>query len=257
VKVLIVDEQAHTRQNLIHLCGRSDDVRVVGEAACGRSALYAAGQLNPDIMLMDVELPDMSGFDLLRAVGLDTHAMGIMVAKCADYAYTAFAEGAIDYLVTPVAADRFDRAIARARDRLDHELMGTADQSPHLVRPGRTGLPPFLVGEQQRRLYPLDPRSIDYIEVDGNYVTLRAGRTEYLSRDSLKRLSTQLTALGFIRIERSLLVNAASVSYVEVTGRGRFALTLKSGVCLHSSTAYRGDILRVFPLPRRYRDTSL
>jgi two-component system LytT family response regulator len=257
VKVLIVDEQARTRKNLIRLCGRSDDVRVVGEATCGRSALDAAGQLNPDIMLMDVELPDMSGFDLLRTVGTDTHAVGIMIAKCSDHAFTAFAEGAIDYLVTPVTADRFDRAITRARDRLDRESMGPVHHTSNHWELGRTGLPQFLVGERQRRLYPLDPHLIDYIEVDGNYVTLRAGRTEYLSRDSLKRLSTQLATLGFIRIERSLLVNAASVSYVEVAGNGRFALTLKSGVCLHSSTAYRDNILRVFPLPRRYRDTPL
>jgi two-component system LytT family response regulator len=257
VKVLIVDEQAHARKNLMRLCGRSDDVQVVGEATCGRSALDAASQLNPDIMLMDVELPDMSGFDLLRTVEADTRTMGIMVARCADHAVTAFAEGAIDYLVTPVTADRFDQAITRARDRLDRELMGPVHHTSNHLRLGRTGLPQFLVGERQRRLYPLDPQVIDYIEVDGNYVTLRAGRTEYLSRDSLKRLSAQLAALGFIRIERSLLVNAVSVSYVEVTGNGRFALTLKSGVCLHSSAAYRDNILRVFPLPRRYRDTPL
>jgi DNA-binding LytR/AlgR family response regulator len=101
--------------------------------------------------------------------------------------------------------------------------------------------------------------SIDYIEADGNYVTLRAGKVEYLSRDSIKRLSTQLAELGFIRIERSLLVNAAAVSYAEVAGHGTFALTLNSGVRLHSSAAYRDSILRVIPLPalsKRYRGTA-
>jgi DNA-binding LytR/AlgR family response regulator len=114
------------------------------------------------------------------------------------------------------------------------------------------------VGERQRRLYPLDPKSIDYIEADGNYVTLRAGKVEYLRRDSIKRLSTQLADLGFIRIERSLLVNAAAVLYAEVAGHGTFALTLNSGACLHSSAAYRDSILRIIPLPampKRYRGT--
>ena len=82
------------------------------------------------------------------------------------------------------------------------------------------------MGERQRRLYPLDPKSIDYIEADGNYVTLRAGKVEYLSRDSIKRLSMQLAELGFVRIARSLLVNAAAVLYAEVAGHGTFALTL-------------------------------
>jgi len=126
---------------------------------------------------------------------------------------------------------------------------------------GRTvSVPPrFLVGERQRRLYPLDPKSIDYIEADGNYVTLRAGKVEYLSRDSIKRLSMPLEELGFIRIARSLLVNATAVSYAEVAGHGTFALTLASGVCLHSSAAYRDSILRIIPLPglsKRYGGTA-
>ena len=234
---------------------------MVGEAACGTAAIDAAGTLNPDIMLLDVELPDMSGFELLRTVAADTRPLGIMVSNCADHAIRAFAEGAIDYLVMPVAAERFDLAMARARHRFNGALPGYGHFTSKSSELGRTGPGPprFLVGERQRRLYPLDPKSIDYIEADGNYVTLRAGKVEYLSRDSIKRLSMQLAELGFIRIERSLLVNAAAVSYAEVAGHGTFALTLASGVCLHSSAAYRDSILRIIPLPalsKRYRGTT-
>ena len=133
-------------------------------------------------------------------------------------------------------------------------LISNASQpAPTLPSPPR-----FLVGERQRRLYPLDPKSIDYIEADGNYVTLRAGEVGYLSRDSIKHLSMQLAGLGFIRIGRSLLVNAAAVLYAEVAGHGTFALTLSSGVCLHSSAAYRDSILSIIPLPamsKRYGRT--
>lgn len=234
---------------------------MVGEAACGMAAIDAAVKLNPDIMLLDVELPDMSGFELLRAVGADTHTLGIIVSKCADHAARAFAEGAIDYLMTPVSAERFDRAMLRARHRVDCAMPGAGRfiSKPAELRPAKPASPRFLVGERQRRLYPLDPKSIDYIEADGNYVTFRAGKVEYLSRDSIKRLSMQLADLGFIRIERSLLVNAASVSYAEVAGHGTFALTLSSGVCLYSSAAYRDSILRIIPLPalsKRYRGTA-
>lgn len=261
MKILIVDDPAPARDSLLRLCERNDDVQVVGEAACGLSAIDAAGKLDPDIMLLDVELPDMSGFELLRAVGADTHPLGIMVSKCADHAVRAFAEGAIDYLVTPVAAERFDQAMTRARHRFDCVLPAHGRVTAQSSELGRTVpvSPRFLVGERQRRLYPLDPKSIDYIEADGNYVTLRAGKVEYLSRDSIKRLSTLLAELGFIRIERSLLVNAAAVSYAEVAGHGTFALTLSSGVCLYSSAAYRDSILRIIPLPglsKRYRGTA-
>jgi two-component system LytT family response regulator len=223
---------------------------VVGEAASGTAAIDAAGPLSPDIVLLGVDLPDMSGFELLRAVAADIRPLGIMASNDADHATRAFDEGAFDYLVMPVAAERFDRAMARARHRLNCPPPGFGT----IPNPPR-----FLVGERLRRLYPLDPRSIDYIEADGNYVTLRVGKQEYLSRDSIKRLALQLAGLGFIRIERSLLVNATAVAYAEVARHGTFVFTLSSGVCLHSSAAYRDSILRIIPLPalsKRYRGAA-
>jgi two-component system, LytTR family, response regulator len=251
VKVLIVEDHALARDSLIGLCECRGDIQVVGEVDCGKAAIGAAGALNPDIVLLDAELPDMSGFDLLRAVVAQRSPLGIIVSSGADHATRAFEEGAFDYLVMPVAAKRFDHAMTRARYRLNDAAPGSGRMAP---------VPPrFLVGERQRRLYPLDPKSIDYIEADGNYVTLRVGKLGYLSRDSVKRLSTQLEEVGFIRITRSLLVNAAMVLYAEAAGHGTFALTLTSGVCLHSSAAYRDSILRIIPLPalsKRYGSTT-
>src|SRR6267154_1836760 len=116
--MLIVADQADARKSLIALCESRGDIQIVGEAACGKAAIDAAGSLNPDIMILDATLPDMSGFDLLRAVAQDTCPMCVMVSSCAEHAARAFEEGAIDYLVMPVAAQRFDRAMTRARDRL-------------------------------------------------------------------------------------------------------------------------------------------
>lgn len=260
MKALIVDDQADTRNSMIRLCERRDDVRVVGEAACGAAAIDAAGALNPDIVLLRVELPDMSGFDLLRAVAADIRPLGILASTYADHATRAFEEGAFDYLVMPVAAERFDRTIARAQRRLNCASPGSGRFIPGPPGSGRTSPDPprFLVGERLRRLYPLDPQSIDYIKADGNYVTLCVGKEEYLSRDSIKRLALVLGELGFIRIGRSLLVNPTAVAYAEVARHGTFALTLSSGVCLHSSAACRDSILRVIPLPalsKRFRGT--
>jgi two-component system LytT family response regulator len=109
-------------------------------------------------------------------------------------------------------------------------------------------MPTLLVGEREHRLYPLDPEKIDYIESDGNYVSIRSGKDAYISRDSLKRLASELAHLGFIRIERSLLVNIRAVLYAEMIGRGRFAFTLSSGACLQSSSSCRKAILSALPL---------
>jgi DNA-binding LytR/AlgR family response regulator len=192
----------------------------------------------------------MSGFDLLRAVASDRSPLGILASSCADHATRAFEEGAFDYLVLPVAARRFDRAMTRAQYRLNETRPSSSRSILEALDFGgpMLGAPRFLVGERQRRLYPLEPKSIDYIEADGNYVTLRAGKAEYLSRDSIKRLATQLADLGFFRIERSLLVNVAAVRYAEMARHGTFVLTLNSGVCLHSTATYRDSILRIMPL---------
>lgn len=245
----------------MRLCECGDDLKVVGEATTGKEAIDVTGLLHPEVLLLDVELPDMSGFDLLRAVATDSRALGIMVSNCADHANRAFEEGAFDYLVMPVAGERFNRAMARARCQLEQASSGnwTIPSKSSGVRPQVHVPPRFLVGERMRKLYPLDPKSIDYIEADGNYVTLRVGQLEYLSRDSVKRLSVELGPFGFVRIGRSLLLNAAAISYAEVAGHGSFALTLTSGACLHSSAAYREEILRVIPLPapsKRYQGTG-
>ena len=109
-------------------------------------------------------------------------------------------------------------------------------------------MPTLLIGEREHRLYPLEPDKIDYIESDGNYVSIHRGSTTYISRDSIKRLAEELAGFGFVRIERSLLVNIRAVLYAETVGRGRFAFTLTCGACLQSSASYRGAILQALPL---------
>jgi two-component system LytT family response regulator len=107
--------------------------------------------------------------------------------------------------------------------------------------------PKILVGERQHRLYPLDIEKIDYIQADGNYVTIRAGNAEYISRDSIKRLTADLAAFGFVRIDRSILLNIRAVEFAEPVGHGTLAFTLSSGTCLHSSKTYRDAILSILP----------
>jgi two-component system, LytTR family, response regulator len=158
----------------------------------------------------------------------------------------AFAEGAVDYLLKPVAADRFSNAIDRARQRRTVEASAHAP-SPAPCLPRLERCPKFLVGERQRRLYPLAIDVIDYIEANGNYVTMRVGPTEYISRDSVKRLSSELADFGFFRIDRSVLLNIKAVRFAEPVGHGTLAFTLSSGVCLHASKTYREEILRVLP----------
>jgi two-component system, LytTR family, response regulator len=113
-----------------------------------------------------------------------------------------------------------------------------------------------LVGEREHRLYILNTESIEYIESDGNYVKLHVANAEYISRDSVKRLANVLVGSGFIRIERSLLVNVRAILYAQRVGRGTFLFMLKSGSRLRSGARYRDRILQVLPLGHVSRPRS-
>lgn len=106
----------------------------------------------------------------------------------------------------------------------------------------------LLIGERDHRLYPLNPAKIEYIEARGNYVALHADGLEFLSRDSISRLSRVLANSSFIRIQRAVLLNLRSIQYAQPAGRGRYDFTLSSGERVCSGTRYRGEILRVLPL---------
>ncbi|HEY2782402.1 MAG TPA: LytTR family DNA-binding domain-containing protein [Steroidobacteraceae bacterium] len=246
MKLLIVDEEPAARADFTQLCRKTIDLHIVGEAQSGGAAIDAVESLSPDVMLIDVTLPDMSGFEVLRLAGGSTGPLGIMTSRQSDYVERALEEGAVDCLTKPVSANRFAQAINRARQRY---MLANASQAPlarHVHRvPGRR--PKLLIGERQHRLYPLDIEKIDYIEADGNYVTIRAGNAEYISRDSIKRLSMDLADFGFMRIDRSTILNIRAVAFAEPIGHGALTFTLSSGACLHSSKAYRKSILRVLP----------
>jgi two-component system LytT family response regulator len=256
MNLLIVDNEPAVRAGLIELCERTDDLRVVGEASSGAKAIQAAEALRPDLLFLDADLPDMTGFDVLRALRARHQRRTILVTANTEDAATVFAAGALDHLVKPVSPEAFAMSIVRARERFkDHKTMSRRvlgppgpSRSQSVVEHGRLLV---LVGEREHRLYPLDPQKIDYIESDGNYVKYRIANDEYIARESVKRLDIVLRPVGFVRIERSLLLNIRAISYAQPIGHGTFAFTLVSGARLHSGPAYRETILGALPLRRR------
>jgi two-component system LytT family response regulator len=195
----------------------------------------------------------MSGFDLLSAAHWQGEPVGIIVTGGSDNAAAALAAGALDYLRKPVDAARLGQSLERAQHRRQSSR-ASASMLPPLeppafqVSPWSHNKPRFLVGERQHRLYPLEVEKIDYIEAHGNYVTIRSGTCDYIRRDSIKRLAAYLADRGFMRIERSLLLNVRAVAYAQVADHGTFAFTLSSGACIQSSSSYRDAILDVIPL---------
>jgi two-component system LytT family response regulator len=255
MNLLIVDDEPAARVGLKRLCERAPDMHVVGEAETGARAIEAVESLRPDLMLLDAYLPDMSGFEVLRALRRRQQRRTILVTPNPQDAPGALEAGALDYLVKPVNEEAFSASIVRARTRTASPAAGavrphaaTANGAPAASGSGR---PLFLVGEREHRLYQLDPLDIDYVQSAGNYVTYHLGGVEYIARESIKRLDTVLAPAGFVRIERSLLLNVRAIAYAQPIGHGTFVFTLATGARLHSGHAYRDSILTALPLRRR------
>jgi two-component system, LytTR family, response regulator len=254
MRLLIVDDEPLARAKLALLCEQKHDVAVVGEADSGVAAINAAERLRPDVILLDTVLPDMTGFDVLRAARRTAAPLGIMIAANAADELHGPEAGVIDYLVKPVGGERFAASLERARQRcrtescIEREYAHSEPSPLAAAYEVPDGLPTLLVGEREHRMYVLRPERIEFIESLGNYVKLHVGNAEYISRDSVKRLAGILVANGFVRIERSILINVNAILYAQRVGRGTYAFTLLSGSRVQSGSTYREEILRVLRL---------
>jgi len=138
-----------------------------------------------------------------------------------------------------------DRTLERLRRRRDLQELRPTAAKVHMSK--------VLVGERERRLYPLSPGEVDYIESRGNYVEFHVEDLVFISRDSIKRLSQALAQSGYVRIQRTLLLNVQAIVYAQRVGHGTYAFTLRSGARLSSGARYREEILRILPLTRARR----
>jgi len=251
VNLLIVDDEPACRTGLRRLCERTPDMHIVGEADTGARAIEAVHALRPDLTLLDADLPDMSGFDVLRALRRRQQRRTILLTPSARDAPSALAAGALAHLLKPVNETALSASIMRARARRVPDGRQWRTPALPVADDAAAGQPLFLVGEREHRLHPLDPFDIDYIKAAGNYVTYHLAGVEYIARESLKHLAYLLGPVGFVRIERSLLLNVRAIAYAQPSGHGAFAFTLGCGARLLSGPAYRDTILAVLPLRRR------
>jgi two-component system LytT family response regulator len=230
------------RAPLANLCRSQALVEHVEVAGSGAEALRRIDEHPPDVVLLDCELTDMTGFDLLERLHGEERPASIMMATDERHALRAIEASATDYLIKPIDARRMALALQRARAILRHPAPSEA--SPRSVSAlkriggaprSEVGIGGRLVGERNGKMYFILPDEVEYIEAAWNYVTIHSRDSHYISRDSLKRLTPLLQAQGFARINRSVTVNLRRVDYAEREGKGILSFVLKSGVRLISS----------------------
>jgi two-component system LytT family response regulator len=248
IRVLIVDDEPLAREKLVALLAREDDIEIVGEASDGASAVALIRRETPDLVFLDVQMPELDGFGVLQKIPADVMPAVIFVTAHDRFALRAFDVHAVDYLLKPFDRARLRQALERSRRELRHRGSGQPD--PNLagllaawVKPG-TGLERIAV-KSSGRIVLVRTEEIDWIEAADNYVQLHVGKTGHLHRETLSSLEQRLPKNKFIRISRSVMVNVDRVRELQALFHGDYAVILRDGTKLSLSRSYRA---RVEPL---------
>lgn len=226
MRVMIVDDEALARAVLREYLTAHADVQLVGECANGFEAVKAIGELAPDLVLLDIQMPKLNGFEVVELAG--TNPRYIFVTAYDQYALKAFDIHAVDYLLKPFSQQRFNQALAHARVQIGQGAQVEALLSePELrARP----LERILI-KDGAQVHIVATASIDYIEAQDDYVCIRAGGKSYLKNQPMADLERQLDGAGFVRIHRSYLLNVACMSRIE-PGRDSHSAILRDGTRL-------------------------
>lgn len=237
IRVLIADDEPLARERLASLVADHADVEVVAECGDGREVLALLARLAPDLAFLDIQMPELDGFDVLEALAPAHRPAVVFITAYDEYAIRAFEVNAVDYLLKPVIPARFEEALARARTRLDlprSERLADLDQLLADLRRLR-GYPAMLPARLGSTVAMVPVDTIDWIEARGNYARLHAGRTAHLIREPLRSLEARLDPDRFVRVHRSAIVNLERIASVEPYFHGEYVLTLRDGTRLTSS----------------------
>ncbi|MGQ0764417.1 MAG: LytR/AlgR family response regulator transcription factor [Gemmatimonadota bacterium] len=268
IRVLIVDDEPIARRRVRRLL-REEDVEVLGEVGSGREAIEVINRDRPDLVLLDVQMPDVDGFGVVEALGVDRMPPTIFVTAYNEYAVRAFEVHAIDYLLKPFDPERFRSAFQRARTHIDQ--VSSAEQGRKIkalleqvlgetaaagasadAHVGSNGSAPHAAPVPQRhrhvdrlmvkhdgRVFFIRVTDVDWFEAAGNYVRVHTGKVSHLIRETMQRIESQLDPSTFVRIHRAVIVNLDRIRELQPWFAGDYVVILHDGRQLKLSRTYR------------------
>jgi two-component system LytT family response regulator len=245
IRVLIVDDEAPARQRLADLLRKDPQVAVILEAVDGLSAIEAIQNQAPQLVFLDVQMPELDGLGVIDAVGAAQMPLTIFVTAYDQHAIRAFEANALDYLLKPFSDERFEAALHRAKARLDERstsefgrrIMKMVSSAPVTARPWDR-----LVVKSGGSTRFIRAAEIDWIEAAGVYVNLHIAGQQLLYRAALHELAERLDARRFVRVHRSAIVNIESILRLEPISHGEFDVVLKNGARTRVSRSYRAQL---------------
>jgi two-component system LytT family response regulator len=244
ITVLIVDDEAPARLRLSDLLRTDPQVGPILEASNGLAAVEMIQKRRPDLVFLDVQMPELDGLGVIDRVGAEQMPLTIFVTAYDQHAIRAFESNALDYLLKPFSDERHEAAMARVKSRLDERSM--RDFSERMIQMVSTSasapLLDRLVVKAHGATRFIRASDIDWIEAAGVYVNLHVGGKEWLYRAALSELAGKLDAMRFVRIHRSAVVNIESIERLEAASHGEFEAILKDGSRCRVSRGYRAQL---------------
>ena len=253
IRTMIVDDEPLARLNLSTLLVDEPEFELVAECGDPVSAVAAFGELAPQLLFLDVQMPGMNGFEVLAAGAGRVPPAVVFVTAHEQFALRAFDAQAVDYLLKPFRRERFQASLARVRQHLRALAAGdtpVADEAPGRwsapvpPRPPRTADPERMVVKSGSRLVFVSFSELDFIRANANYVTLHCGATTWDVREKIGEIAERLPAGRFLRIHRSYIVNVAALQSLYPVGGGEYMATLRSGRELPVGPSYPAAIRR-------------
>ncbi len=242
IRTLIVDDEPLARERIRHLLHKEPDIEIICECADGRDAVAAIGKYKPDLVFLDVQMPELDGFSVLDQ--LDRRAMPAIVFVTAydRFALRAFEVHALDYLLKPFDSGRFKKALGRVRERIQRqpsaELSRQVSEFLADLKPGPKQQNRLAIKSGGKVLF-LKLDDIDWVEAADNYVNLHVGNESHLHRETMAALEARLPADKFMRISRSTMVNIEQVKELQPMFHGEYTVILHNGTRLTLSRGYR------------------
>lgn len=246
IRTLIVDDEPLGRERIRTLLAGDLEIEVVGECADGRQAITAIEERKPDLVFLDVQMPEVDGFGVLEAICGERLPVIIFVTAYDRYAVQAFEVHALDYLLKSFDKERFGEAVQRAKEEIRHSREGMLNERlAELLEDLQTKKDRLrrLVIKSAGRIVFLRVEEIDWIEAADNYVRVHAGREAHLIRETLQSLEKRLDPSKFLRIHRSSLVNLDRIRELHPIFHGDYAVKLIDGTELTLSRSYRERLL--------------
>jgi two-component system, LytTR family, response regulator len=230
VRALIVDDEAPARSKLRRMLGEAADVEIVGEASTGAEAVAGIRSVRPDVVFLDVQMPEFDGFAVIDEIGTGVMPFVVFVTASDEHAVRAFEVEALDYLLKPFAAERLAAVLDRVRVALARGAT-VMEQPKRLLR--------RLMVEDERRAVLLAVERIDWFEAAANYVRVHVGGATYQVRGTLAKLAERLDGAEFLRINRSEIVRLDAVREMHPWSHGDYRVVLVDGTTLTWSRRYR------------------